>query len=215
MSIQKGAGTDSFAVITPGWDVYCSPSYLDLCTFWIHSGQRPQVWDRAECWRCFIFPGVESGFVLGRSRDRRQCWVSAQGQRQSCYVSLFFSLLTFHIISCLFPSVSSTVPTPHHHLSLLSLLVVKPSSSGSAVKHQIPLPAAINTTQVQQTHAHRAENSQARMFCLSFYHSYTVTHKRTHTHTPGCDFTCMHVRRAFIQNNTLQKDWILVWSWQC
>lgn len=105
------------------------------------------------------FPQNRVAVCSEQSRAGRQCLVSAQGQSQECYVSLSFCSLSLSL-PCFLELVPSPVSNPPFlpscqtpTFSLLSPSVVKPSSSGSAVKHQIPLPAAINTSQVLQTHS--------------------------------------------------------------
>lgn len=86
-------------------------------------------------------------------------------QREWLCLSVFCSVSL--VLSCFLEPLTSPVSLskPPPNLLLLSRSA-KPSNSGSAVKHQIPLPAAINTSQVQQTHTrtHTAENAQTQSF---------------------------------------------------
>lgn len=141
-------------------------------------------------------------FVLKGRLDGRQCFVSAQGQRQKCYVSLSLPLFFSHCRSFMYSwtgysPVSNPLFQPTRlSLSLLSLSVVKPSSSGSAVKHHISLPAAINTSQVHM-HTHSWECTGTHVLSVS------------HTHLVWLCTVCIE---GLFFNNLQQKDLILLLS---
>lgn len=131
-----------------------------------------------------IFPRSSSRLSLKKKESH--CLVSAQGQSQSCVClrtpsppppSLFLCSCCFSKTGY-FPCVES-LPPPGQNPQL-SLSVAQPSNSGSSLKHQIALPASINTSHVQQTHSCEAHSV------------YAHTHWHTHMHSYGVNSCCKH-----------------------
>lgn len=146
----------------PGWGMCCGPFYLDSDIICIYHGTRHQVWDRRE--RCgFAWFSTEHSLYSDK-KPRREAVFSLSPRTEPdllclTVLSLSFSrsLSAFHVfLNWLLPlceTPSSTSPDPRH-ISLPPQSPVKPSI---AVKHQIPLPAVINTSQLQKTHNHSWE----------------------------------------------------------